>query len=158
MNRHPQRGFSLIELMVTVAIIAVMLAIGVPSFGTSVRAARERTVVQRMTQDFMWVRGTAGAATTTAAQVKIFADCHWTTTINGAADDKHSMTALQVSAQAPGVSCSGIGMALPATFDFNPQGFVSTTGTLQFIGTANPAALKFEILYSGAMFRANGTS
>jgi len=161
MQRPPQRGFSLIELMVTVAIIAVMLAIGVPSFGNSVRASRERSVVQRMTQDFQWARTAAatqpatGATGATTVQMTIAADCSWSTKVNGASDATHSMSSSAVASTAPGVACGGIA---PATFTFTPQGFVDTTGQLTFSGTAYASPLKFQILSSGAMIRSDNAT
>ena len=160
MTQRTQRGFSLIELMVVIAIIAIMMAMAVPSFGSSVRVSRERSAVQRLTQDFMWARGAtasndastllAGTSGSPLLQVKVLADCTWTTTVNGVQDPKHSMTDL--SAIAPGATCSGVGMAMPVTFQFTSQGFVSPTGTLTFHG-ASTQAYALQVLYSGAMFR-----
>ena len=164
MNQRSNRGFSLIELMVVIAIIAIMAAIAVPSFGAGVRNARERSIVQRMMQDFMWARG--AAATVDASTLNsslsgpptltfvLKSDCSWTTAVNGTTDTKHSMTSAAVSAISTGVACSGTGLTLPATFTFTPQGFVNTTGTLTFTGTATQTPLNFKILYSGAIFRA----
>ena len=164
MTRRLSRGFSLIELMVVIAIIAIMVSLAVPSFGTGVRAAKERNVVQRLTQDFMWARGAAATADASTLNsslngaptltVRVNADCSWTTAVNGTTDAKHSMTTDAVTAAAPGVACSGTGLTLPATFTFTPQGFVNTTGTLIYTGTATTTPLKFQILYSGAIFRA----
>lgn len=165
MNRRLQRGFSLIELLVVIAIIGIMLAIAVPSFGSSVRASREKSVMQHLTQDFQWARGAAastdastlgvpGATGTPTLTVVVRSDCSWTTAVNGTTDNNHSMTTAAVTSTAPGISCTGVGMTLPATFTFTSQGFVNTTGTLQFntqAYSAQPA--QFQILYSGAMFR-----
>lgn len=170
MTKLRARGFSLIELMVVVAIIAIMLAIAVPSFGSSVRTSRERSVIQRMTQDFMWARGAAGANDASSLTSKIAvsgvplitfvvrADCSWTVKVNGIDEPDHKMDTTMVTSIAPGAVCSSpSGLALPATFTFTPQGFVNTTGTLTFTGTSGQS-FPFQILYSGAMFRTRNAS
>lgn len=43
-----QRGFSLIELMVTVAVLAILLAIGLPSFQSSLRSNRLATATNEL--------------------------------------------------------------------------------------------------------------
>ena len=165
MNRHARRGYSLIELLVVIAIIAIMMAMAVPSFGSSVRASRERSAIQRLTQDFMWARGASASndastllsGTTGAPVLRVIvnADCSWRTTVNNVQDPKHSLDTTALAKIAPNVSCAVSGTTMPATFTFTSQGFVTPTGTLTFTGTAyasNP--LVFQILYSGAMFRA----
>ena len=169
MNRHARRGFSLIELLVVIAIIAIMMAIAVPSFGSSVRASRERTAIQRLTQDFMWARGAsasndastllAGTSGTPTLKVKVFSDCSWITTVNNVQDPKHTVDSTAIASIAPNVSCAVSGTTMPVTFQFTSQGFVSPTGKLTFTGTAYQSAnsqnqFVFQILYSGAMFRA----
>jgi type IV pilus assembly protein PilE len=45
---HRQRGFTLIEVMVTVAIVAILAAIAVPSYAEYVRRARITEAVSRL--------------------------------------------------------------------------------------------------------------
>ncbi len=171
-RRLPSRGFTLIELMVTIAIIGVMMALAAPSFGTAARQARERTAVQRLAQDFVWARGAAAVnnaslldATLSGVPVvamKIYADCTWTMSLNSttstAASTTHSMTATALAALAPGAACTGSnGISLPATFTFAPQGSVDTTGKVTFTG-ATGQDFPLQILYSGSMIRAKNAS
>lgn len=152
MTQRDRRGFSLIELLVVIAIVAIMMAMAVPSFGNSVRTSRERSAVQKLTQDFMWARGSTAANGSPALKIVLKSDCSWKTTVNGVTDDAHSMTPTQLTAIAPGAVCTGLTLPTDANFIFTSQGTVSTTGTLTFTGaTAQPFVL--QILYSGAMFR-----
>jgi type IV fimbrial biogenesis protein FimT len=161
--KRAERGLTLIELMVTVAIIAIMLALAVPSFGNSARASRERGAVQKLAQDFAWARSAAAAADAStlgyAAGVPVItmaiaANCTWTTAVNGTRDAAHSMDSTTLGTLAPGASCAGTnGLALPATITFSPQGYASASGSFAFTGTTQ--TFSFQILYSGSMLRTN---
>lgn len=50
------RGFSLIELMVTVAIVAILVAIGLPSFQSSMRSNRVATGTNELMASFALAR------------------------------------------------------------------------------------------------------
>ena len=161
-------GFSLVELMIVVAIIAIMLAIAVPTFNNSVHASKERGAVQKLNADFQWARGAAAAADASlfsslvntalvgrpVVVLTVNGDCSWTTTINGVLDPSHSMAPTDLANAAPGIQCSGLGLPAPAAFAFDSRGFVTTTGTLTYgdSGTSSQQ-FTFQILHSGAMFR-----
>jgi type IV fimbrial biogenesis protein FimT len=165
MRHNPSRGFTLVELMITITIIGIMMALAVPQFGTTGRAARERGVVAKLVQDFTWSRGAAGAASansidsslsstaTPAIQLTLNTDCTWTTTINGTTNTAHSMTSTQLAALAPNMSCAS--SAPPAQFNFTSQGFVDKTGTITVTG-ATTTTIQLRILYSGSIMRING--
>ena len=166
-TRRRWQGFSLIELLVTVAIIGVMFALGAASFGSTVRKARERTIVQKFVGDVAWARGLAsrkGVNVTGASRVQIVlgADCTWATTTPLAAASSgeqtaHSMSAAEIAAQSAGIACAGSnGLALPATFTFNADGSVSTSGNITFTGTTETWVLR--MLFSGSVVRQAGAN
>lgn len=149
-----QRGFSLIELMVTVTVIAVLLILVTPSFSNSVANSRERGVVQKFTQDFDWSRS---VATTRTVTLTLNADCSWSASVDGVVDTSHSMTSAALSGVASGIACASGTVALPATFAFTSQGFASPNGTLSFNG-ARGQQWPLQVLYSGSMVRVKGAS
>lgn len=158
-GRRARLGFTLIEVMVTIAIIALFLTIVSTYFAQSVRAARERGVPERFLQDFGWARSAAATARAGALvsslsgvptlTLTVGADCTWTASINGTANVAHSLTSAQLGSSGASLGCSG--MALPATFAFDNQGGVSTTGSITFIGTTNTWTL--QVLASGVVVR-----
>jgi type IV fimbrial biogenesis protein FimT len=149
MRLSRQSGFTMIELMVTIAIIAIALALGVPFFNNATTGAKERGVIAKLQQDFAWARTAAGvrdqsvlnssASGQPVIKIKLWPDCHWDTTIDSGGtvtDTVHSMTYTQLSSVAPGISCpAGSGssaLALPVTFKFSPDGTVDTSGLQTF--------------------------
>lgn len=59
MPRHPQQGFSLIELVVTIAILAIVVSIAVPSFQNTQRDWRVEADRQTINQALNLARQTA---------------------------------------------------------------------------------------------------
>lgn len=156
--RRQSTGFTLIELMVTISVIAIMLALAMPSMNTTISNSRDRGVVQKFSQDYDWLRSKAGSSTVT---LTINADCSWQASVNNVADAAHSMAAADLAAIKSTVTCAGSGatpLALPATLSFNAQGFeTGPTGGLTF-RAANGQAWPLQILYSGSIVRVQGAS
>jgi type IV fimbrial biogenesis protein FimT len=171
-HRLRSAGFSLIELMVTIAIIAIMMALAIPSIGTSVTTARERALEQKLIQDFTWARGAAGtpdAGSLISGQsgqptlyFKVFANGTWTTYLTVPASPSTYVTENVHSMAAPlpvTMSCVGSnGLTLPATFQFTPQGtLVGPTGTITCTGGSGQV-FPMNFIYSGSVFRTYGST
>lgn len=166
LRRHASPGFSLFELMVVISIIGVMMALTLPSIGTSARLAKQRTVPERFLQDFAWARGAARVADATVlndatvtglsglptVQIVFAADCSWTTSVTTPVNaittvPSHSMTTAQLAALgASAMTCAGAG-----TYVFTTLGFVSPTNQLTFTGSDR--AWVMNVLSSGSIVR-----
>ena len=55
----PQRGFTLLEAMVTVAVMAILVGIGAANFGPIMNAARVRNAALDLSSDFAFARAEA---------------------------------------------------------------------------------------------------
>jgi prepilin-type N-terminal cleavage/methylation domain-containing protein len=165
-RRALPRGFSVIELMVTIAIAALMMVLALPYFGKATKQAQERRVKQQLVQDITWARGAAGAAdqssldsslasgTTPSVTLTINADCTWTTKIGTATNAAHTLastpTTMSCAAAASG------GLPVGTAISFTPQGFAKKAGTLIMTGTTQTYQL--QLLYSGSVLETHATS
>lgn len=62
---HPQRGFSLIELMVAIAVFAILLTLGMPSLTTWMQNSQIRTATDAIQNGLQIARGEAVRRNTT---------------------------------------------------------------------------------------------
>lgn len=163
----PARGFTLIELMVTLVIGAILVTSGISLLGNTLAQARERSVVNKLTQDFSWARTAAiagdGAAIGATAGVRptlvltLGADCTWTTTVNGTTDAAHSYTATQLGQTAAGMTCTATGLTLPATLAFTAQGSIATGGKVTYVGKTTQT-FPLQVLTSGFILLTSATA
>jgi type IV fimbrial biogenesis protein FimT len=59
MDRHPMRGFTLVELMVTLSVMGILLAVAVPSFGDMLGRRRLEGALNELRIDLQFTRSEA---------------------------------------------------------------------------------------------------
>lgn len=163
-TRNGSAGFTLVELAITISIIAILMTVGSTWFGTSVRTTKERGVQERFLQDFGWARAASAVADASVLNaslsgpptlsITLNANCSWSASVNGSADARHSMTSSQLSDLGLAMTCSGT--AVPATFVFDNLGGVGTAGSVMFTGSTNNWVL--QVMGSGSVVRAKVAS
>ena len=157
---NANRGYTLLETMIVVAIVALMMAAAIPTMMSAVANSRARAVVNKFVQDFAWVRGQSATGTNTAS-LTLNSDCSWTASVvvdsslaNAAGItaqvSAHSFSAAQISSAVSSFSCSLASGSLPATFSFSPQGYLNTSATVTFTGPVAGNPWRVRILTSGA--------
>jgi type IV fimbrial biogenesis protein FimT len=67
MKRHRPRGFTVVELMVTVTVAGILLAVAVPSFNATSARARLEGVTNELSVDLQYARSEAIRRRTSAA-------------------------------------------------------------------------------------------
>ncbi len=153
-------GFTLLELLVVIVIVAILGALALPSFLASIRSRHDTDLVNKLEQDIAWARGDAIAGWTVT--LTLAADGSWSVSDNAptatsAALAEHSMSAAQLQADAPGVSCTvsdcsgSASSSCAATMTFNSLGMVSgaPAGVLSY--TTGGMSYSMQVFSSGVV-------
>lgn len=53
------QGFTLVELLITLSVLAVVLAMAIPSFGSAINSVQQRTQINQLMTDLNFARGRA---------------------------------------------------------------------------------------------------
>lgn len=121
-RRHAGRGFSLIELMVTVAVLAVGLALAAPSLSTQIANYRLRSAAEGVLNGLNFARAEAVRRNSNVSFTLNAGGAGWTVA------QVSTATTLQTRAngEAPGVTAASTTTSLSVTF--TPTGLVDTSG------------------------------
>jgi prepilin-type N-terminal cleavage/methylation domain-containing protein len=124
-----QAGFTLIELMVTIGIAAILGVMVVPNLIDMVDSGKTSVLVNKFPQDVAWARN---QAVTTQQPVILTlgpSNCLWSISVGGVVQPEHSLTQQQFSASYPNVQCT-ISGGSSQTLTFNTQGFISAAPSI----------------------------
>ncbi|MDO9071737.1 MAG: GspH/FimT family pseudopilin [Rubrivivax sp.] len=120
--RRAGRGFSLIELMVTVAVLAVGLSVAAPSLSTQIANYRLRSAAEAVLNGLNYARAEAVRRNSNVSFTLDASGAGWTVAQVSPA------TTLQMRAngEAPGVTAASTTTSLSVSF--TPTGLVDTSG------------------------------
>ena len=151
------RGFTLVELAVTLVVASILLAVALPSLSTAIANSRARNVVSKFTQDFNSLRSVAASGTHTVT-LTLAGNCSWSATVDGVNDAARSLTATELTNSSSGFACAASGTTvLPVVFTFTPQGFVQPSATFSFTGSSGQT-WPIQVLGSGTIAITIGSS
>ena len=122
-SNRSYRGFTLIELMVTIAIAAIMGLLVVPNLISMVDSGKTSVLVNKFPQDVAWARNQAVTTQQSVSMALSTTGCDWTTTVGSNAVAEHSMS--NASTQYPGVQCTITTPPSSGSLFFTPQGLVT---------------------------------
>ncbi|MEW6560244.1 MAG: GspH/FimT family pseudopilin [Pseudomonadota bacterium] len=151
MKQHlrPLRGFTLVEMMVTIAIAALLGLMVVPNLVSMVDSGKTSVLVNKFPQDVAWARNQA-VTTQQPVTITLGANtCTWSTSVGGTVSAEHSLTASQLAASYPNVSCTITG-GTAQTLTFDSQGFINTAPTIT-VTAAHGQTWTLQVLASGSV-------
>jgi type IV pilus assembly protein PilE len=130
---NEERGFSLIELMVVVAIIAITITIGYPSYLSHMQKTRRTDGIAALNHDAMFMESCRSEKAT-------YVDCkdddrfleqsekgNYTITASGISDTSYTLTATAIGIQAKDIKCT--------TLTLTAQGTRGYTGSAPDVAT-----------------------
>lgn len=150
------RGFTLIEMMVTIAVAAILGLLVVPNLVNMVDAGRTSVLVNKFPQDVAWARN---QAVTTQQPVILTlgpSNCLWSVSVGGVVQPEHSLTQQQFSASYPNVQCT-ISGGNSQTLTFNTQGFISAAPSIT-IKAGQGQTWNLQMLSSGTVILNSNTA
>ena len=142
-----KRGFTLIELMIAIAVLAIILAIAIPEVSLWLVRARIQAAAGKLQQDILWAKGYAirsGYPVSIGIQGGGNA-CAWTIspqTLNPTLQDIPQMSAPQYAHQYQNTPCTVVAGTTPPTataFSVTPTGMVYDA-----TGAVTSAAITFQ--------------
>jgi len=140
------KGFTLIELMVIIAIMAIIAAIAIPQYNIWMVRARIQGAAGNLQQDINWAKGYAirsGYPVTVNIQSGGNA-CAWTITpqtVNTTLQNVPQMTATQYANEYENTPCTVLNSG---TFSVTPTGMVYDTSNAVTSNAVTSAAIVFQ--------------
>lgn len=137
LSRSKESGFSLIELMTAVMVLAVLMTIAMPSFRTWLQNTQIRNAAQSITSGIQRARAEAVARNTNVAFV-LEDDSSWTINVvnpaleiesRPASDGSQDVTRTVLPSGATTVTFSNLGIVVPATDMLTQVDLTATGGT-----------------------------
>ena len=134
-------GFTLIELMITIAVAAIILAVAIPDVSIWMVRARIQAAAGKLQQDINWAKGYAirsGYPVNVSVQGGGGSACAWTIspTATGVLQNVPGMTPVQYASQYQNIPCT---VLTGGTFSVTPTGMVQNPA-----GTITSANIEFQ--------------
>ena len=142
-------GFTLVELMVIIAVMAIIAAVAIPQFNIWMIRARIQGAAGRLQQDIAWAEGYAirsGYPVQVQVQGGGAQGCSWTVTpaALNVQQQVPQMPASRFASQFPNTVCQ---VVTSATFSITPTGMVYSNGSVSSaaitFGNASGDAARF---------------
>ena len=154
-----ERGFTLLELMVTVAIVAILLSIAVPSFKTTIEDNRQIAQINELLGSLMYARSEAitenKAIAVCASSTQTSCGSDWSQGWIVYAPGASTITPLRVHSALDGGNT--LSSTAGTSFTFNANGTSSTSGTFTLCDSRLSAYARALYLSSTGIARASQT-
>ena len=147
------RGFTLLELLVTIAVAAILASIALPNFSSQIASGHAQSLMNQFASDVSWARSKAVSSDETLAVAYNNPGCTWQSGIyvNGNFTTTFAAHTMNSSQLASGnynqVQCSGAA----GTMIFTPDGLVSGTPASNLTFSAGGQKWTLMVLPSGSI-------
>lgn len=153
---NKSRGFTLLELLVTIAVAAILAAIALPNFSSQIASSHAQSLMNQFASDVSWTRSKAVASDETLTLTFNNPACTWQSGIyvNGAFTTTFTAHTMTSNALASGsysqVQCSSGGSVI---MTFKPDGTVTMipASSLNFTFSAGGQTWALAVLPSGSI-------
>ena len=135
-----RKGFSLVEVMIVVALIGIVATIAVPNFQNYVRNRNLKTAAQEISSEFFVTRQRALAESRNYRLVFDVGNNRYTTEEETAPGTWTVRQTKQVAASAAANDGIVIDAATETTFNFQPRGTISSPGTIRIKNSIHSVA------------------
>jgi type IV fimbrial biogenesis protein FimT len=157
MLKSGNRGFSLIELMTVVAIVAVLTILALPNFSDWLQNSRTRSVAESLQNGIRFAQGEAARLSRLTTITVNTTAATWAVTYTQTTADTTSATAPANPLQSsPSANLDGVAIAASnAVLQFNNLGRVSSpalgavTATFTVSNSHGPRSLKVQVTQAG---------
>lgn len=136
--KRPARGFTLIEIMVTLTVLAIMMGVGVPSFRNFIAGQKVKSASHDLMTAMVMARSEAIKRNADVTVAPVTADdwlSGWTVTATAASTMIHQQQAL-----------SGVTITLaPSTVVYKANGRPTASSKFQVAGTTTTKCVKVDL-------------
>lgn len=152
--QYKNKGFTLIEMMVTIAIIGILAAIGMPSYNNMISSIRISARINTLSDTLNFARTEAMKRGLTVSVCPIASNiCNVTTNWSGGYSTLLDSTSTQLSIVPAFTKGDTLSNTLTTPIQFNPAGYTFFTGQISLRESKNLVGMRRCITFASGSWK-----